>query len=510
MRRYLRYVLMNVEPIRIADDSTSQSGQTMTLKFIPGTTIRGLVVNALSRGKEFDEIRQALFSSDVRYLNACVSVEGKELFPSPKGFYEDKSEAQGKKRIENVVVEGAFREGMKRAALGRYACIEDDTVRYYGVETGSDLKIKINVSEEEQNVFRNEYITAGHFFTGYIAVEKPELEEAVKGVFDKMVILGNARSAGFGKCRVVSAEYVDKIPYGELLPGTDRKGSCYMMLLSNLAMRDENGEICGLNLKQMEKLMGVEHLSVKYCSTSTVDVRGYNRTWGIHTPSVTMYEQGSVFHLVYEGTLSAERMAAISDSGIGIRKNEGFGRVIFLDQYEKVTWKARGEETPEGKSAPAAARSAEACGEDAEVLKLTAGNYYRNLIRRKMREYVVDHPLQKGALGSSQLGKLEALTTAYKYDPAAGKKAIEQYFSHAEEKEANRKTQKARGSIKGLVREVRKVFDADLNGLLGLETGDTIMGVDIKELLTEEDVYRLKMKLLTELIRYDNKKEGAR
>ena len=65
-------------------------------------------------------------------------------------------------------------------------------------------------------------------------------------------------------------------------------------------------------------------------------------------------------------------------------------------------------------------------------------------------------------------------------------------------------------SIKGLVREVRKVFDADLNGLLGLETGDTIMGVDIKELLTEEDVYRLKMKLLTELIRYDNKKEGAR
>ena len=90
MRRYLRYVLMNVEPIRIPDDSTSQSGQTMTLKFIPGTTIRGLVVNALSRGKEFDEIRQALFSSDVRYLNACVSVEGKELFPSPKGFYEDK------------------------------------------------------------------------------------------------------------------------------------------------------------------------------------------------------------------------------------------------------------------------------------------------------------------------------------------------------------------------------------------------------------------------------------
>ena len=510
MGRYLRYVLKNVEPIRIADDSTSQSGQTMTLKFIPGTTIRGLVINALSRRKDFDEIRQALFSSDVRYLNAYVSREGKELFPSPKGFYEDKSEAQGKKRIENVVVEGAFREGLKRAALGRYACIEGDTVRYYGVDTGSDLKIKINVSEEEQNVFRNEYITPENFFTGYIAVERPELEEAIKGVFDKMVILGNARSAGFGKCRVVSSEYVDKIPYEELMPGDDRKDSCYMMLLSNLTMRDENGEICGLNLKQLETLMGVEHLSVKYCATSTVDVRGYNRTWGIHTPSVTMYEQGSVFHLVYEGTLSAERMKAIADSGIGIRKNEGFGRVIFLDQYENVMWKVKGEEKMEGKSVSAADRCAEAHREDAEVLKLAAGSYYRNLIRKKMREYVVDHPLQKGALGSSQLGRLEAFTTAYKYDPVTGKKAIEQYFSHAVEKEANRKTQKARGSVKGLVREVRKVFDADLDGLLGLEIGDIVMRVDKKELLTEEEVYRLKMKLLTELIRYDNKKEGAR
>ena len=40
MAKYLRYVIKTVEPIRISDDSMSQSGQTDTLRYIPGTTIR--------------------------------------------------------------------------------------------------------------------------------------------------------------------------------------------------------------------------------------------------------------------------------------------------------------------------------------------------------------------------------------------------------------------------------------------------------------------------------------
>lgn len=503
MYRYLRYEIENTEPLRIADDASSQSGQTTTLRYIPGTTIRGLVVSALSGRADFPEIKRTLFSSGVRYLNAYISREGKELLPSPKGFYEDKRENTGKKRMENVVVKGDFTEGWKRASLGRFALLEGDTVRCYPVDTGSDLKIKMNVAEEERNVFRNEYMTAGNRFVGYIAVEAPELEEAVKGVFTGDIILGNARSAGFGRCRVLKAEYVDRLPYGGLLPGEGQEGSCYMLLLSNLAMRDGNGEPCGLNVEELERLMGVEELKVAFCATSTVDVRGYNRTWGIHTPSVTMYEQGSVFHFTYQGTLSAEKMAAIADSGIGIRRNEGFGRVIFLDQYERVVWKEKGEE-----ARSAAFPSQAVHPEDEAVLKLAARNYYRNLINRKTVEYVVDHPLRKGGLAGSQLGRLEALTTAYKYDPAAGRKAISQFLTHAGEKEGNRKTQKARSSVKPLIREVTRIFDTGLDELLGLGEKDAVMGIRKADLLGEEDVYRLKMKLLTDLIRYDNKKEG--
>ena len=85
---YIKYIIKNIEPIRIADDSTSQNGQTSALKYIPGTTIRGLVINQLAKTDNFADIKIDLFSDKVKFLNAYLMVDGKELIPSPKGFYE--------------------------------------------------------------------------------------------------------------------------------------------------------------------------------------------------------------------------------------------------------------------------------------------------------------------------------------------------------------------------------------------------------------------------------------
>lgn len=38
MSNYFRYVIKNMEPLRIADDSSSQNGQTNTLRYIPGSS----------------------------------------------------------------------------------------------------------------------------------------------------------------------------------------------------------------------------------------------------------------------------------------------------------------------------------------------------------------------------------------------------------------------------------------------------------------------------------------
>ena len=53
MSRFLKYTIKNLAPVRIADDETSQHGQTDTLKYFPGSTVRGYVVTKLSGEEKF-------------------------------------------------------------------------------------------------------------------------------------------------------------------------------------------------------------------------------------------------------------------------------------------------------------------------------------------------------------------------------------------------------------------------------------------------------------------------
>ena len=111
--KYLKYILKNIEPLRIADDSISQSGQAVTLRYIPGTTMKGYVINSLVNNNPavFEENKRELFSDKVCFLNAYPYEDEKELIPSPKGFYEDKTGSNDKKEISNVVINGEFSHG---------------------------------------------------------------------------------------------------------------------------------------------------------------------------------------------------------------------------------------------------------------------------------------------------------------------------------------------------------------------------------------------------------------
>lgn len=81
MRRYLKFVMENTEPIRISNDETSERGKVDTLKYIPGSSIRGLVVNSLIAGNaDFEGYKTQLFSGHIQFLNAYLTVDGRRPF----------------------------------------------------------------------------------------------------------------------------------------------------------------------------------------------------------------------------------------------------------------------------------------------------------------------------------------------------------------------------------------------------------------------------------------------
>lgn len=510
MSKYIRYEIKNIEPIRITNNTMSQSGQMETLRYIPGSTIRGYVVSDFLKKDLFQKYKRALLTSEVRFLNAYPYRNGRELMPSLKGFYEDKTEAQGKKEVGNMIVDPeSVKKGWKRASLGRFCYLENDCIYYYQMNTGSDLKIKMNLQEnEKRNVFRNEYIEAGQIFVGYIAVNNDDLAEEIGKSFSERIFLGNARSAGLGKCEVVSCSVTDNKPYVSYLPEEDVTDHVYMTLLSPGVMRNDDGEYCGLDLSELENKLQVSHLKISSCSTSTVNIQGYNRTWETAVPSVVMYDAGSAFRLEFDGIITKKTFAELCEEGIGCRLNEGFGRILFIKDYDKIKYKQRGAENER-----VVEFASEYPEEDKKVLFLAAKRYYQNKIRSAMNRYVTEpeHSLKYEKVSRSQLGILESYATGYKYNPEEAFTVLKRYISHAAEKQNAQNVQKEKNSIANIEKFFHKIFDTELDDLLNISTlnSNTTMGIDKELLLTENEKRKIKLELITELIRYENKKGEA-
>ena len=139
---------------------------------------------------------------------------------------------------------------------------------------------------------------------------------------------------------------------------------------------------------------------------------------------------------------------------------------------------------------------------------MAAKSYYRNQIREASNRYIVNHPLKRAAVSNSQLGVLESFTTGYKYDPTEAKRAIGDYIEHAKEKQETQNIQKEKRSIAYMEQFCEQIFSTELDELLEVKTKDrdSVMGIPKKQLLSEEELGLLKLELITDMIRYENKK----
>ena len=513
MTTYLRYVLKNEEPLRIADDSTRQSGQSDSLRYISGSAIQGYIVSLLCARGDFEKIKKELFSKEIAYLNAYLTTEEHTLIPSPKGFYEDKSIVEGEKSIQNVVKDGEFSDGMKRAGLGSFAFIKDNCIHYYNVNMAADMKNLINPGEnQKRSIFRNDMISAGQYFEGYIRLGASEqVNSLIESLFKEgqTLHLGNARKSGMGACRIIKSEKINELPWqGEAFRS---ESSCYMMILSDTAMRNDKGEICGLDLITLQKLMGVEDLNVEFASTSVRSVHGYNRTWKTKLPIVKAYEAGSVFHFTYNGVLEKKNMQDICDRGIGIRRTEGFGRVMFLKNYENVSSKFAEKYSYSSQGVENVQMPTDA--DDLANLKQVARNYYKKKLYEAEIRYIISNPLKRGDVSDSKIGSIQAILLQNRYNSSQAWNQLRTFFEHERKKEKDKRIQKKRASIKKIEEQIMRIINRPLRETLMVSymksslPVETVMGLPIGDVYSEKDEEQEKLQLLVRMIRYSRKED---
>lgn len=525
--KYLKLSITNKSPIRIVNDDTSQHGQIDTLHHIPGSTIRGLVANSLCQDKEyFESVKKLLFSSHVRFLNAYPQAGGRELVPSWKGFYEDKSVADGMKLVQNVVAaeDGEVSPGTKRAALGRYCCVEDGLegqrcIRYGDVALGEELNINCG-GNSRKNVFRSQYIQKNQRFCGYILFDDQaeKLMGRVKQVFEQVFYVGSDRSLGLGACVCSSVLEEQGLPYGELRE-REACSEFYLVLLSHMVMRNSFGELAGLNLETIGEILGCGRLKLERCAASVVEVFGYNRNWGGQIPSAVMYEAGSVFRIKTESgeKISKEGFLRLEERGLGIRKNEGFGQVLVDNRYPQISCKQKlpqaGEEAREGNIGDMPEREEGLVfpwKTEAEDIAIAAKGVLECRIRRAMERCVVDSSWKEKlmSISGSSRGIVLSLCQELKYNPKEARQSLMEWIRHSEEKDSQKKVFDKKSGKEALRQYLRSVMDRDFGKVLGIEGEDAeILGQSFQEILSEEEMIYYRLKLVIQQLRYLNREE---
>lgn len=328
----IRYRLLAQSPILITNLNRSRGNAFESRAYIPGSAIRGMVASSLAETSPevFETIRSVLLGSGTRFLDA-VPVRGEQPpLPALIGFYEDKAET----RFESVLKDGNVAPGLKRAKLGSFCSLSGDTLYFWSTAMSGSTRISLNHDEHDRtDMFQTRFIEPGELVEGFILLDDPSLASHICQVFQDTIWLGADRYSGFGKCSVQEITAMDELPwireYGfhsQNEIGTD----IYMLAVSPFTMLNSMGEPCGLDEAALARELGVSSIEVALCATSIAEFGGYNRIWKNRNPAVRMYERGSLFRLRCETPPSLEKLRSLEHSGIGIRRSEGFGQILFL------------------------------------------------------------------------------------------------------------------------------------------------------------------------------------
>lgn len=339
---WLRYRLRLQTPMAITQGAVDAADEDRRnyaegRDYIPGSAVRGMVMSYLSKADpQWFAAHKAELLQRVVFRNALPLHDGHVQIPMPMGFYENREKTQFYSVLQQNVV-----AGHKRARLGRYCRLENGMI-HHSTPT-MEKSLRITLDPENRQMFTMETMAAGQELEGYIHIPDPDMAPRIAQAFRRWIWLGADRYAGCGLCSVEVLD--DAMPDysafsyrpGDLIPAT-----LYMLVMSPTALY-RDGDVCDLTDDELAGLLGVSWARIDRCATAITKCAGFNRTWGCASPTVSMYDAGSIFRIVCSEIPDADRLRELELHGIGIRRPEGCGQIMFLRDFAGIRDYVRNE-----------------------------------------------------------------------------------------------------------------------------------------------------------------------
>lgn len=365
--RYLPYTLsLHAPAVLTSLGGTANSSRS--LSFIPGSALRGATARALGDpAGDADRLRRfrtLILDGAVRYLNAYPRAAGRRTLPTPVSFRVDKTgtvgpsgaitawdlaafDGQGDTDDEDwpdaslsglpepFVSIGAAQPLRVTPAMGSRIHQQRDRARGRAWKEERD-----GLEEAPGAIFAFEFLEADQEFAGLVQIRGEdsaacdELAEIVRNVLRGRILLGRSRRGGYGGDGTICwNDPCERELTGQGVVNADLPaGTCFRALLTApyVGRDPDTGQIdpSRVATEIVEAFEGrVEVIRRRW---NFERVGGFNRKWRLELPQALACTAGSVLVLRANARISLADLFAVEHRGLGERRVEGFGRLVFL------------------------------------------------------------------------------------------------------------------------------------------------------------------------------------
>jgi len=356
---YLHYTLTLESPAIMTGPSGDPSN-VRTQTFIPGSAIRGAVAARLiegGRGAETEEFGTLVLSGAVCYLNAYPEIGGSRALPVPVSWRCIK----GQRRLVDLGAGEPDDEGHWPPCVPVGAPFMGPTGSHlWRPRTNSRFhqqrnRVKGRPCTERRGaqerahgtIFTYEYLEPGQLFLGVIQV-MPEARRLIPLLKDLIgsspLLLGRSKRAGYGgqaeikfKCE---SEWHDEhmhVVYGRCTGEEIGSGEHFRIMLTSpyIGRHSVTGQIDPTALEHEVVRLFDSKVQVKRRCWRFEIVSGFNRKWRLDTPQALAVAAGS-FLVLQAGRepITLECLRQAEHVGLGERRTEGFGRILFMEHIK--------------------------------------------------------------------------------------------------------------------------------------------------------------------------------
>ncbi len=519
MVKYISYDLKCLENIKLST-THNQIDFEESLDYISGSSIRGAFIYSYINKYEIDDIsnsphKEKFFTDNIVFLNAYPKVNNKRSFPLPKCFFAPKSEMKTANDYLNIElgIDNNLKPLYEKVRFCEFVTENGEILNKVKVEKESYLHINKNTPKNK--LYRYETIKRGQTFSGIIKTIDDYEEEIVNLLKDSIVYIGGSKGSGYGKCKIENLKVLDKNPELDLSNLGDLK-DFYLIALSDIIYLDELGKYSTII---DGKVLGLTAAKFVDSNIETKYVSSYNNKWRQKTPTTIAIKAGSVFKYHIDEPVDSNMLYETISQGIGVRRNEGFGRIAIVDdiRYKKI---ALNPDKDISKS-----ENITLSAGDIKLLNSIGLAIFKNRINKNINKEVLE--LNKkivkndwSKLKDTQIGNLMTLiNNLIVLDPKTGKDKFENFRQHLKNKSNNplykslisiRTNDDSKNMLDFLVDYVK---NSDNKEMFKKKFEDcAIKSENFPDYFNEiepEFIYRTNLKILSEFFRYHLRtKEG--